>query len=136
MAAYCYCKTMEDEILEDAQNFFKEESTKQLNDYARREYVHTGIGGLIDDYIQNFITLGANIDNIEHEDGNTPLIAAVMNEDIEMVNMLLFHGANVMAENSEGINVFDMINCIENETGEQFSKRIIELLTDAKNAAN
>lgn len=121
----------------EARNYFKTQATIGLNDFVRGEFKESGIGGLIDNRIENFINLGANINNTEHEDGNTPLIAAVMNNDIEIVSMLLFYEADVMAENSEGLNVFDMINCVENETGETFSERIIELLlANSKNAAN
>ncbi len=117
-------------------NTIIEEATKQLNNFARNQFIDNGIGGLIEDRLSNFINLGADINNVEHDDGNTPLIAAVLDENIEMVNMLLFHGADIMAENRDCLNVFDVINCLERETGEVFSQRIKSLLALAFNSKN
>jgi ankyrin repeat protein len=128
----------EEECLEFA-NDVKIEATRQLNDFARKQYTETGIGCLVEDRLSQFIRLGANIDNVDHEDGNTPLIAAVLDENVEMVSMLLFNGADVMAENRDCLNVFDVMACLERETGEVFTDRIKKLLLlafDAKNSAN
>lgn len=124
-------------MTECEQTYLKTQANTQLNDFVRGEYEETGIGGLVEDRIRLFVDFGADINNIDHEDGNTPLMAAVLNDDIEMVNMLLFYKANVMTENSEGLNVFDVINCVENETGESFSERIKELLlANSKNTTD
>lgn len=80
--------------------------------------------------------MGADINNTEDEDGNTPLISAVLNEDLEMVRKLLFYNADVMAKNKDGLNVFEVIECLERETGEKFSKIIMSLLTNSKNTSN
>jgi len=106
------------------QNDVKTEATRQLNDFVRKKYTETGIGGLVEDRITQFILLGASLENTKHEDGNTPLIAAALDENIEIVNMLLFHGADITGKNQDGLNVFEVIECLERETGETFSERI------------
>lgn len=127
----------EEEYFQAAAEYMKTQANTQLNDFVRGEYEESGIGGLVEDRIRVFIDMGADINNIDHEDGNTPLIAAVLNDDIEIVSMLLFYKANIMTENSEGLNVFDVMNFVENETGESFSERIKELLlTNFKNTSN
>lgn len=113
----------EEECLQFA-NDISYQSTRKLNEFVRRRYNETGIGEIIKDRISNYINLGGDINNIEHEDGNTPLIAAVLNEDIEMINMLLFHGADITAKNRDDYDVFDIIIGVETETGEMFSERI------------
>jgi ankyrin repeat protein len=128
----------EEECLQFA-NDVKTEATRQLNEFVRNQYTETGIGRLIEDRLSQFIRLGANINNTEHEDGNTPLISATLDENNEMVNMLLFHGADITGKNDDGLNVFEVMSCIERETGETFSERIKQSLISAfytKNSTN
>ncbi len=125
------------EITDEEVEYFRAElkysSTETLNKVVRGET--DGIG-LIDNLIEHSILMGADINNSSHEDGNTPLIAAVLNTNIEHINCLLYYGADVMATNAEGSTVFDIIEYYESETGEHFSERIKRLLTDAKNTAH
>lgn len=121
-----------DEEVEYFRTELKDSSTETLNKAVRGEA--DGIG-LIDNLIEHSILMGANINNTTHEDGNTPLIAAVLNSNLEHINCLLYYGADVMATNAEGYTVFNIIEYVETETGEHFDERIKSLLTDAKNAA-
>lgn len=113
-----------EEFTEEDREEFVNDATTQLNDFVRKRYTETGIGQLVEDRITQFILLGASLENTKHEDGNTPLIAATLDENIEIVNMLLFHGADITGKNRDGLNVFEVIECLERETGETFSERI------------
>ena len=123
-----------DEDIEHFRNELKDSSTQLLNQIVREE--ETDSIGVIDNLIEHSIDMGACIDNTAHEDGNTPLIAAVLNMNIDHIRCLLFYGANVMATNAEGYTIFDIIEYHEAETGEHFDERIKCLLTDAKNTSN
>ena len=115
--------------------------TDALNDSV----IHfgSGIGGLVSPYeaFQQYIDCGADINNTKCEGDKTPLMVAVMKENIDLINLLLFYDANVLTKNDADLTVFDIIAHFERESGEEFNKHIKMLLEEklsfnAKNTAN
>lgn len=102
--------------------------TYALNKYCMDK---PGIGNIAEPQdpnvvIKELIDAGADINNINIED-TTPLTRAVINNNVEMVQILLYHGANINRLNRNHKNLANIV--MENNI--DLSKVMIEVLEQA-----
>ncbi len=86
---------------------------------------HAVIRGHID-VVEELLTRGVDVNFQDPMTGWTPLLNAVLVPNLEMIDILLKHGANVTVQFNNGENVFDLIGLTGGDNEERVRRYLLE----------